>query len=74
MTQFNEWKIWNGGECPVPEGTYGRVQWRNESRISAEKRNFAVDLNEACRWTHQGVAGDVIAYQTLKMPTVAELI
>lgn len=72
MTEYNEWKIWNGGECPVPKGTMGRVQYREENRRIAE--GYGKENISNCRWPHLDCGSDIIAYQTVKEPVAEERI
>lgn len=32
MTKFGEWKIWNGGECPLPVGSKVQIQLAEDTR------------------------------------------
>ena len=34
--QWGEWKIWNGGECPVASETVVQVQLADETRIDVD--------------------------------------
>lgn len=55
------WIEWNGGECPVPEGTPVCVRYRDGS---TESEALAGIVGKgAVRWTHIGSPGDIIAYR-----------
>lgn len=62
MIEYNEWKIWNGGECPVEPGTMGQVILKSESAHTAELGG-TYDLSEMI-WAR------VFAYRTVKEPVV----
>lgn len=68
MTEYNEWQIWNGGECPVPGDTLVQVQFACDSRSFAEGNE--PDVAGEFRWDHTSDyrSVDVIAYRTVKVP------
>lgn len=54
---MSEWIEWNGGVCPVPEGTLVQVKYHDDGT----EEQLAGDLR--WNWLHDGSAGDIIAYR-----------
>lgn len=53
------WIAWNGGDCPVADGTKTEMKFRTGV--------VAVDSNpEEWKWAHSGQDGDIIAYRIVK--------
>ena len=63
MTTYSEWKIHNGGPCPVPKGTQVQIQTRDESRIAAEFSPACLASNLI--WCECGV-DTIIAYRIVE--------
>ena len=59
--QDDGWITWNGGECPVPEGTLVDVRYR----FGHEKRPYKA---ENYRWMHYGAVHDIVAYRVVEQP------
>lgn len=67
------WIKWEGGECPVPEGTLIDVKYRDGYKQKGCPAGYTSDefMRRAIEWTHDGVNGDIIAYRLAK-PVKAE--
>ena len=69
--QYEDWKIWNGGNMPVPSETKVQVQldsWDRERATGISPcpaRNFD--------WEHPCSSGEIIAYREVKRPVVKEI-
>lgn len=69
------WIEWGGGECPVEKGTRVDVRHRDgdegfeklPGEWGAGRGNAA-----ACKWTHSGRPGDIIAYRLSKPQKAAQ--
>lgn len=61
------WIDWNGGECPVPEGTLIDVWFRIDGKCPIEGVNdlLCVDCSNNIRWSHTGSGGDIVAYRVV---------
>lgn len=68
--QYMEWKIWNGGKCPVSPETLVQVQLRSEYRERAESAHPCQGPD--CRWTWEDLPGDIIAYREVIEPRVVK--
>lgn len=69
MSETRGWIEWNGSEhstCPVPAGTIGHLQFRNEPRNLS--RGEPYDISTAC-WTDTGRGVDIVAYRIARTPT-----
>lgn len=62
------WIKWEGGECPVPEGTLIDVKHRDGEKY--KKVPALRDCN--VRWEHIGSVGDIVAYRLAKPKKAAE--
>jgi hypothetical protein len=54
------WIKWNGGECPVPDGSEIEYKMR-DGAIS-----FPFNYPENLRWEHINMDGDVVEYRIIK--------
>ena len=66
MTNDNEWIEWNGGECPVPNGTPIDFRFRSE-----DFGIQTVNRPERMKWDHEFSHNnpgsvDIIAYRVSK--------
>ena len=52
------WIPWEGGECPLEDGMIWEAKFRSGTHVKAK--------GLACRWNHNGSAGDIVAYRVLK--------
>lgn len=59
------WTQWDGGECPIPEGSSFDLQFRDGSN---ERSSCVNDWH----WKHQGSGGDIIAYRLNASPQPAD--
>jgi hypothetical protein len=74
MTKFSEWRIWNGGECPVAPDTLVQVQCACETRsASLVKPTYAAD-DYHWEWRNDGSGHDIIAYREVLEPVVTTLV
>lgn len=55
---MSEWIEWNGGECPVVDGTMVYVIFKGEHEGSKNPEGAHL-----FRWSHGGGCGDIIAYR-----------
>lgn len=62
MTQYSEWKIHNGGECPVDGDVMVQVQYIDETR------DCALTYNEPLTHQWQVVWSRVICYREVIKP------
>lgn len=53
---WSEWIEWNGGECPLPDGTIHEVEYRDGEKCKD-------DLPETSYWGIDGDDCDIIAYR-----------
>lgn len=62
---MNDWINWNGGECPVPEGTLVDVKHRDGHEYCGVPAGMPV---RAETWTHSDDEhpGDIVAYRVSK--------
>lgn len=69
MTEFGPWKIWNGGECPVPADANVQVQSAKQTRLEVEENPY---IREAIYWFWRGTGtpGSIIAYREVIEPVV----
>lgn len=69
MTDSNNGQIWgwNGGECPVHPKTVVRY-WLRSGRTFDENTAYAL------RWCHNESAGDIVAFQVVKVQTEPKVI
>lgn len=68
MTKYGEWRIWNGGECPVDPDTKVQVQTACQSRSYVERRDWT-GIARQIDWlmtTHR--SSTIIAYRVVKEP------
>ena len=73
IVEYNDgWIEWNGGECPVPEGTLVDVRYRNgkenyhvKAGVMEDSGGSAPDWS-ATRWSNWDTYGDIIAYRLHK--------
>lgn len=63
--QTDGWIEWNGGECPVAAGTVVQAKLRLPLPGWDEKKR----PGEEWDWSHEGSAGDIIAYRIVKEAT-----
>lgn len=59
------WIKWDGGECPVPEGTLIDVKHRDGEK-------FKCSTARLFDWKHMANAGDIVAYRLAKPKKAAE--
>lgn len=62
---MSEWIEWNGGECPVADGTMVDVRYRDGDQInalSAGGHSIGRDAS-ADYWLYDGYKNDIIAYR-----------
>lgn len=52
------WIPWEGGECPLEDGMIWEAKLRSGTHVKAK--------GLACRWNHNGRAGDIVAYRVLE--------
>ena len=52
------WIPWEGGKCPLEDGMIWQAKLRSGTHVKAK--------GLACRWDHNGRAGDIVAYRVLK--------
>ena len=52
------WIPWEGGECPLADGMIWEAKLRSGTHVKAK--------GLACRWDHNGRAGDIVAYRVLE--------
>lgn len=52
------WIPWEGGECPLGDGMIWEAKLRSGTHVKAK--------GLACRWDHNGRAGDIVAYRVLE--------
>lgn len=58
-TKEPAWIPWEGGECPLPDGVrWWEAKLRSGTLVGAE--------GKACRWSHDGNAGDIMAYRVIE--------
>lgn len=62
------WIKWEGGECPVPEGTLIDVKHRDGEKY---KKVPALGTSNY-HWDHAGYCGDIVAYRLAKPKEAAE--
>lgn len=66
---MNEWIEWNGGDCPIDEGTVIDIKTRKRgisTRVHAGRPEWEPDSKGPCcavRWEHEGLGTDIIAYR-----------
>lgn len=70
MTKFSEWRIWNGGECPVAPDTLVQVQFADETRSEVRKRCLCNAKKIRWEWRVDGDGSDIIAYREVLVPVV----
>jgi hypothetical protein len=62
---MTQWVAWGGGECPVEQTAMVRLRMRSllypQDERGAEMRK-AYWAGDIARWTHEGNAGDILAY------------
>jgi len=79
------WIEWNGGVCPVPEGTRVDVKYRNAGTVFGAAQYGLSALNvygnagaSSAFWRHDGVGCDIVAYRLsknkLKKTTVQDMV
>lgn len=56
------WKPWNGGVCPVADGTTVQVRLRVDEVRPILNPHTVGNM----RWYHSGDAGDIVAYRVIK--------
>lgn len=61
----NGWIDWHGGECPVDSDTIAEVKYRNPNPFQ-----FNNDRAGDFTWSHDGNAGDIIAYRIVHCYTL----
>lgn len=68
------WIKWEGGECPVPEGTLIDVKYRDGHKQKGCPAGLTPAKFErhALFWGHSGIAADIIAYRLAKPKKTAE--
>lgn len=52
------WIPWEGGKCPLEDGMIWEAKFRSGTHVKAK--------GLACRWDHNGRAGDIVAYRVLE--------
>jgi hypothetical protein len=52
------WIPWEGGKCPLEDGMIWEAKLRSGTHVKAK--------GLACRWDHNGRAGDIVAYRVLE--------
>jgi hypothetical protein len=62
------WIKWEGGECPVPEGTLIDVKRRDGEKYKKVSALGAYNYH----WNHVGYCGDIVAYRLAKPKKAAE--
>lgn len=62
---WSEWIEWNGGECPLPDGTVHQVRFRNGSADEGRQP-------ETWHWNHDDCISYIIAYR-YKLPDTQEV-
>lgn len=62
------WIMWEGGECPVPEGTLIDVKHRDGHKQKGCPAGYthAEFMRHAIDWTHDDAPADIIAYRPAK--------
>lgn len=64
-----EWIEWRGGDCPVEPSANVRLRMRHllypNDRHGAEVPGV-YRAGDIARWSHEGNAGDIIAYQVIE--------
>jgi hypothetical protein len=55
---MSDWIEWNGGECPVDDGTMVYVMFKSDDEGSINP-----EAAHLFRWSHGGGFGDIIAYR-----------
>jgi hypothetical protein len=68
MTKFSEWRIWNGGECPVAPDTLVQVQLARDTRESASAMGPVKTRQRRWEWLDEGRLYDIIAYRVALEP------
>ncbi len=64
---MTEWIKWEGGTCPVPDGTVVDLQYRNGRMMYAIPARQAHGAGAgAAYWHHDGCNQDIIAYRLSK--------
>lgn len=58
----NEWIKWNGGRCPLPDGTVVNLKIRNEDVFNNQRC-------EEWRWDKDGDCDDIVAYKVIEAPS-----
>lgn len=57
---MTDWIEWNGGECPVGEGTLVEYKLRGNPDTSVEDASFPA---EDLQWNHKNEPLDIVAYR-----------
>jgi hypothetical protein len=67
---------WNGGECPVPDGTRVDVRYRDGERpaFNVRANEFEASARDASSqfWQHDGAQNDIVAYRVCPVVTPAK--
>lgn len=69
--EWGPWIGWNGGECPVDEGTYGQLQLYDDRRRDVEEDEGVYDIS-SYDWDEGPQKSSIIAYRIKKAPEVKE--
>lgn len=73
MSRFN-WQSWNGGSCPVPEGTLIEYLKRGGSTLYyGQDGNYTAEP-ETLDWSHQGSVDDIVAFRIMIMKMQKEIV
>ena len=61
------WIPWEGGDCPVPNGTVVDVKYRDESvGLGLPANEYVEDDASPAYWRADGMSNDIIAYRVVK--------
>lgn len=71
MDKMFGWVEWDGGACPVPDGTEVKFQMKEETPAMADATSAA--YAEGLRWSHLGSDSDIIAYRVISQPAATPL-
>lgn len=72
MTTFSEWRIWNGGECPVDPDVRVQFQRAGETRLEAQSKNLWEARDAMWEYGDTPHATRIIAYREVIEPVVGE--
>jgi hypothetical protein len=65
MDEAQGWIEWNGGECPVAEGTRVDYKLRGNPDTSVADASFPA---ENLQWNHENEPWDIVAYRLVDAP------